>query len=31
MARGVTAPQANPDAHRGAMTPERFSDGFGNL
>ena len=24
MARGVTGPQANPEAHRGAMTADRF-------
>jgi hypothetical protein len=24
MARGVTAPQANPEAHRGAMQPQRY-------
>jgi hypothetical protein len=29
MARGVTAPQANPEAHRAAMQPERFGSGFG--
>ena len=29
MARGVTAPHANPEAHRAAIQPERFS-GLGN-
>ena len=31
MARGVTAPQANPEAHRAAMQPHRFGPwGGGN-
>jgi hypothetical protein len=29
MARGVTAPHADPEAHRGAMQPERWTGGFG--
>jgi hypothetical protein len=29
MARGVTSPQGNPEAHRGAMRPERYGPGAG--
>ena len=29
MARGVTAPQGNPEAHRGAIQPERYGPGVG--
>jgi hypothetical protein len=27
MARGVRAPEGNPEAHRGAMQPQRFDAG----
>ena len=29
MARGVTTPQGNPEAHREAMRPERYGPGAG--
>jgi hypothetical protein len=28
MARGVSAPQGNPEAHRAAMQPERWTGGM---